>query len=29
VISNGSIVWEGDARTLHADQELRLKLLGV
>ncbi len=29
VISNGSIVWEGDARALHADQELRLKLLGV
>ena len=29
VISNGSIVWEGDARELHADQELRLKLLGV
>src|SRR2546426_1095185 len=29
VISNGSIVWEGAARTLHADAELRLKLLGV
>jgi len=29
VISNGSIVWEGDARALHADQDLRLKLLGV
>src|SRR5439155_18670648 len=29
VMRNGSIVWEGAARTLHADAELRLKLLGV
>jgi ABC-type branched-subunit amino acid transport system ATPase component len=29
VMRNGSIVWEGDARALHADAELRLKLLGV
>jgi len=29
VISNGSIVWSGAARALHADEELRLRLLGV
>jgi ABC-type branched-subunit amino acid transport system ATPase component/ABC-type branched-subunit amino acid transport system permease subunit len=29
VISNGSIVWSGAARALHADGELRLRLLGV
>jgi branched-chain amino acid transport system ATP-binding protein len=29
VLSNGAIVWEGDARRLHADADLRLKLLGV
>ncbi|PYM31854.1 MAG: hypothetical protein DME15_16000 [Candidatus Rokuibacteriota bacterium] len=29
VIGNGSIVWSGAARALHADEELRLRLLGV
>ena len=29
VMRNGAIVWEGGARRLHADTELRLKLLGV
>jgi branched-chain amino acid transport system ATP-binding protein len=29
VMRNGSIVWEGGADRLHADAELRLKLLGV
>ena len=29
VISNGSIVWSGAARALHADEALRLRLLGV
>jgi ABC-type branched-subunit amino acid transport system ATPase component/ABC-type branched-subunit amino acid transport system permease subunit len=29
VISNGSIVWSGAARALHADEGLRLRLLGV
>jgi branched-chain amino acid transport system ATP-binding protein len=29
VINNGSIGWSGDAGTLHADRDLRLKLLGV
>jgi ABC-type branched-subunit amino acid transport system ATPase component/ABC-type branched-subunit amino acid transport system permease subunit len=29
VINNGSIGWSGEARALHADRDLRLKLLGV
>jgi ABC-type branched-subunit amino acid transport system ATPase component/ABC-type branched-subunit amino acid transport system permease subunit len=29
VINNGSIAWSGEAHALHADQELRLRLLGV
>ncbi|PYM08363.1 MAG: ABC transporter [Candidatus Rokuibacteriota bacterium] len=29
VINNGSIAWNGDARSLQADHGLRLKLLGV
>ncbi len=29
VINNGSIAWSGEAHALHADQELRLSLLGV
>jgi len=29
VINNGSIAWSGDAPGLHADEGLRLKLLGV
>jgi ABC-type branched-subunit amino acid transport system ATPase component/ABC-type branched-subunit amino acid transport system permease subunit len=29
VISNGSIAWNGEARTLQGDQALRLRLLGV
>jgi branched-chain amino acid transport system ATP-binding protein len=29
VINNGSIAWSGDARALHADEALRLRLLGV
>ena len=29
VINNGSMAWSGEAHALHADQELRLRLLGV
>ena len=29
VINNGAIAWSGEAHALHADRELRLRLLGV
>jgi len=29
VINNGAIAWMGEAPTLHADGELRRRLLGV
>jgi ABC-type branched-subunit amino acid transport system ATPase component/ABC-type branched-subunit amino acid transport system permease subunit len=29
VINNGAIAWSGEARALHADEALRLRLLGV